>query len=70
MTSSFFFFFFFFRILNILTHTHGEREKCLKETNSSVYPKEYNTWIHSIDFKHLYLSIYLSILVLITGLSV
>ena len=27
------------RILSILTHTHGEKEEGLKETDSDVHPK-------------------------------
>ena len=32
-------------------HTQGEREEGFKEINSSIYPKEPNSWIHSLkDF--------------------
>ena len=30
-----------------------EKEKCLNKTDSDVYPKKSNSWIHSIDFKPL-----------------
>ena len=36
---------FFFRILNILTHTQGEKGEGFKETNSGIYPKWPNSWI-------------------------
>ena len=41
----FFFFFFLLRILSNLTHT-GRGEKILKETDSGIYPKNRNSWIH------------------------
>ena len=43
----------FCQLLSILTHTHtqGERGEGFKETNSSVYPKGLNSWIHRIEFK-------------------
>ena len=37
------FFFFFLRILNILTHTNGEKWEDLKETNNDIYPKGPNS---------------------------
>ena len=43
---------FWLRILNILIHTQDEREG-LKETDSCVYPKWPNSWIHNICFKPL-----------------
>jgi len=44
--------FFWLRILNILTHTHGKRGEGLKETDSNVYPKRPNSWIHSTDLEY------------------
>ena len=46
--------FFLLRILIILTHTHGEMGKDLKETDSGVYPKWPNSWIYSTDFKVMF----------------
>ena len=40
----------FFRILSIF-NTHEKRRESLKETDNSVYLKESNSWIYSIDFK-------------------
>ena len=37
---------FFFRMLNILIHTK-EREEGFKKTNSDVYSKRFNSWIHN-----------------------
>ena len=51
--------FFFYNTKYFYTQTRGEN--VLKITDSSVYPKGYNSWIHSTNFKPLYLSIYLSI---------
>ena len=42
-------FFFFFRILSILTYTQGERREGFKESNSGVYPKRPNSWIHNTE---------------------
>ena len=40
----------FFRILKYFnTHIHGERREDLKETDSGVYLKEPNSWIHSMS---------------------
>ena len=36
-----------------LTHTHGEMGEGLKETDSDVYLKYPNSWIHDTDFKPL-----------------
>ena len=48
------FFFFFLRILSIFnTHTREERRRFFKEAYSGVYPKGSNSWIHSIYFKPL-----------------
>ena len=33
-------------MLNILTHTK-EREEGFKKTNSGVYSKRFNSWIHN-----------------------
>ena len=41
---------FFFRILSILTHTQGERRQGFKESNSGVYPKGHNSWIHNTEW--------------------
>ena len=35
------------------THTQGERGEGFKETNSDVYLKRLNSWIHSTCFKPL-----------------
>ena len=51
MKNTGFFFNLFLRILSILTrahtHTHGERGEGFKETDSDVYPKGPNSYIHS-----------------------
>ena len=36
-----------------IDYSHGKRRKCFKETNSGVYPKGSNSWMHSICFKLL-----------------
>ena len=43
------FFFFFKNTKNFNTHK-GRGEKIFKETNSGVYLKGYNSWIHNTDF--------------------
>ena len=48
----------FFLILSILTHTHGEKGYVLKETDSNIYPKWSNSWIHNTDFIILKSNIY------------
>ena len=35
----------------------GERGKIFKEIYGGVYPKGPNSWIHSTDFKHLFLTL-------------
>ena len=35
----------------------GERGMIFKEIYGGVYPKWPNFWIHSIDFKHLFLTL-------------
>ena len=40
---------FFFRILSILTHTQGKRREGFKESNSDVYLKWPNSWIHNTE---------------------
>ena len=42
-------FFFFKNTKNFNTHK-GRGEKIFKETNSGVYLKGYNSWIHNTDF--------------------
>ena len=39
MYFEFHYYIFFLRILNILTHTQGEKGEGFKETNSGIYPK-------------------------------
>ena len=35
----------------------GERGRIFKEIYGGVYPKGPNSWIHSTDFKHLFLTL-------------
>ena len=46
-------FFFFLRIQYILKHIHSKMGEDLKKTDSDVYLKQPNSWIHSICFKSL-----------------
>ena len=41
-----FFFFFVKNTKYFNTHTQGERREGFKETNSDVYSKGFNSWIH------------------------
>ena len=45
--------YFFLKNIKDLTHTHGEMGEGLKETDSDVYLKYPNSWIHDTDFKPL-----------------
>ena len=46
-------FFFFENTKYFNTHTHRERREGLKEIDSGIDPKEFNSWIHSTCFKPL-----------------
>ena len=46
-------FFFFENTKYFDTHTHRERREGLKEIDSGIDPKEFNSWIHSTCFKPL-----------------
>ena len=46
-------FFFLFKIVRILTHTYRNKGEGLKETDSGIYSKKLNSYIHNTNFKHL-----------------